>query len=568
MSSKRKILTKKEILLYFGLRSPKKKPNPARYLLYPLILLAFAPYFMLLYFLFSLGFQSNTLMYGESLMPLLVMSMLVIIHVFLLMNGMPALFARFYGNKDNIILFSMPVTGADIMISRSTPIFMMQAFLSLLIFIPFMVAALQSNAVNVHQWIHLIVGLITSIIFPTAISAVILVLLMRFTNLGRYSNGLKIIGFIGMMVMIIGIQFVIQSGSMQSQAMDAKSAIEMLANQRGLIESAATLFLPAKWTSLAFVQETGTAYIYTLLNILLSVLSVGLLVIVSQKYYLKAMLDGSEMAKSSSKKKKLDVSKSNIKPAYRSIFLTEWRLLKRTPAYFMNVLSIPIILPIMWLMPLFVYPGAVTEAKEIVRMVLDLQEGTRYIILGTVAVGFALSFFINMFNSTSTSVSREGQAFMLRRVLPLKAKDEILGRNMVNWMLVFFMPLMLFVIAYFVIGLPLWIGFFCAFFTLFFSVPLGFVGLLVDYTRPKLNWSDANQAVKQNMNSFFAILLNLAIFLIYALAGFILYKVIGLNLEILFYGGIIFIILNIILSIVSFIILKGTVEEKLQSLEM
>lgn len=234
----------------------------------------------------------------------------------------------------------------------------------------------------------------------------------------------------------------------------------------------------------------------------------------------------------------------------------------------MNVLSIPIILPIMWLMPLFVYPGAVTEAKEIVRMVLDLQEGTRYIILGTVAVGFALSFFINMFNSTSTSVSREGQAFMLRRVLPLKAKDEILGRNMVNWMLVFFMPLMLFVIAYFVIGLPLWIGFFCAFFTLFFSVPLGFVGLLVDYTRPKLNWSDANQAVKQNMNSFFAVLLNLAIFLIYALAGFILYKVIGLNLEILFYGGIIFIILNIILSIVSFIILKGTVEEKLQSLEM
>lgn len=566
MKNKRRILTKKELLLYFGMRSPKKKPNPLRFLLYPFLALAFSPYFFMLYFLFINGFSANQMMLGVDIVPLLTMGLFMVIHLILLVNGLPALFARFYGNKDNAIVFPMPVSGADIMLSRSIPIFIMQAFLALVLFAAFMVALIQTQGANIHQWIHLLIGLVTSIIFPTAIAAVLLILLMRFTNVGRYSNALKVVGFILLMAFIFGIQFFIQRSAGNEASPDASVILETLVNQRALIEGAATLFIPSRWTALAYLDGGIGGYIYSGLNVLLSILSIGLLTLVSQKYYLKAMLAGQEVAKHKAKKNQ-KVREGKVRPAYFAIFQTEWRNIMRTPAYMINILSTPIILPIIWLMPIFAAPEVLEQARSLGPELQSVAIPIFYV-GGGILVGFFLGNLISMFSSLSTSVSREGEAFKMRRVLPLKARDEIIGRSMVHWVITIASAIILSGILLYIFQLPLWVVPVIAIASVYFSTPLGFIGLLVDYSRPKLHWSDANEAVKQNFNSFLAFLFNLVNAIIFAIVGFVLYQMFGMSAQFFGYGMVALIVLNAIITGILYFVLKGTIEEKLQSLEM
>jgi hypothetical protein len=106
MKSRLALLTKKELLLNFGMRNPKKEPNPVRFLLIPLIVLAMLPMFFLLYTVLK---ELHSVLYVLNQIPAYFMLVFLMAQLFLLFTGIPVFMGRFYGNRDNPILLAMPI---------------------------------------------------------------------------------------------------------------------------------------------------------------------------------------------------------------------------------------------------------------------------------------------------------------------------------------------------------------------------------------------------------------------------------------------------------------------------
>lgn len=106
------------------------------------------------------------------------------------------------------------------------------------------------------------------------------------------------------------------------------------------------------------------------------------------------------------------------------------------------------------------------------------------------------------------------------QTLPITAKDQINGRLMAGAFFQTIIVLPLIGVLIFILRLPLivWIPLILA--AIFGGLIIGLAGLLVDMLRPKLQWDNPQEAMKQNFNVFITILIG---FMYVAINGFIAY---------------------------------------------
>ena len=111
------------------------------------------------------------------------------------------------------------------------------------------------------------------------------------------------------------------------------------------------------------------------------------------------------------------------------------------------------------------------------------------------------------------------------------------------------------VAGYVFLRYPLWLIPVALLFSGLFSLPLCFIGLLIDVHRPKMNWDDPNQAVKQNLNSLLSFVAGIAYLLILFGAGYLLYKNISDPERLIQTGFLVLTIINIVLAVLSYVYL-------------
>ena len=548
MKSRLALLTKKELLLNFGMRNPKKEPNPVRFLLIRLIVLAMLPMFFLLYTVLK---ELHSVLYVLNQIPAYFMLVFLMAQLFLLFTGIPVFMGRFYGNRDNPILLAMPIRPGDILLSRFIPVLLTQILTALVLLLPAIIIHAMRVPTGGSDWLLLLSGVVGSLIFPTVLSAVIVLLVMRYTNVGKYSDKLKTFGTLLILLLIVGFQAMAQNFA--GGSVDENFLLRILTDNRVLIENIATLFLPARWTGFGIVATGAEKWLYIGLNLLVSVLAAGVLQWMGANVYLKSLLSGTEMAKEK-KKTEEKIRISGMHPVFR-VLLTEWRLLTRTPAFAINVLSTPLMVSIIWLIPILTND---TLSKQIGNLRTVLQSaavpGWLYFMAAGI-FGAAVGIFMSLFSETATSFSREGQAFWLRRVLPIRASYEIIGRSLLNLLLTMGTTAIFLVAGYVFLRYPLWLIPVALLFSGLFSLPLCFIGLLIDVHRPKMNWDDPNQAVKQNLNSLLSFVAGIAYLLILFGAGYLLYKNISDPERLIQTGFLVLTIINIVLAVLSYVYL-------------
>lgn len=548
MKSRLALLTKKELLLNFGMRNPKKEPNPVRFLLIPLIVLAMLPMFFLLYTVLK---ELHSILYVLNQIPAYFMLVFLMAQLFLLFTGIPVFMGRFYGNRDNPILLAMPIRPGDILLSRFIPVLLTQILTALVLLLPAIIIHAMRVPTGGSDWLLLLSGVVGSLIFPTVLSAVIVLLVMRYTNVGKYSDKLKTFGTLLILLLIVGFQAMAQNFA--NGSVDENFLLRILTDNRVLIENTATLFLPARWTGFGIVATGAGKWLYIGLNLLVSVLAAGVLQWMGANVYLKSLLSGTEMAKEK-KKTEEKIRISGMHPVFR-VLLTEWRLLARTPAFAINVLSTPLVVSIIWLIPILTND---TLSKQIgnLRTVLQSAAVSGWLYFMAAGIfGATVGIFMSLFSETATSFSREGQAFWLRRVLPIRASYEIIGRSLLNLLLTIGTTTIFLVAGYVFLRYPLWLIPVALLFSGLFSLPLCFVGLLIDVHRPKMNWDDPNQAVKQNLNSLLSFVAGIVYLLILCGAGYLLYKNISDPERLIQTGFLVLTVINIVLAVLSYVYL-------------
>lgn len=350
-----------------------------------------------------------------------------------------------------------------------------------------------------------LVCLILVPIIPTLYSAVISMILMRFTGISKHKDALKFIS--GFLALLLGIGINILSSFMGRRFADDEEALKKIieAGNNSLVNGISDIFVAPKLATLATISsDVSKSLINIGLFVLINILAIVLFIIISDNLYLKGVVGISE---SFSKREKLSGEKLSKNITQNSLLKTwgikELRLLFRTPAYLLNCISTVILIPIILVIPILSDGGisGILEGSEFLR-----EPSNFNIIIGSF---FGVIAFITGLNPTApTAISREGDTIFISKYLPVSYVTQIMAK-IISAVIINYILVIIVLIGFMVIGMPITLILLLAIIGLLEIVFLSAVGVLIDLHSPKLVWDNEQKAVKQNFNVFISMLISI-----------------------------------------------------------
>lgn len=269
----------------------------------------------------------------------------------------------------------------------------------------------------------------------------------------------------------------------------------------------------------------STAPAMLLLYVLTAAAAILVFLLAGNRFYLKAV---SGMNEVSQKREKLSAAEEmralKTSGIVKSCALREWKLLVRTPVYFLNcVLSaflVPVILLAALIVPLL---GNMEELQKFLPQVSQLFQmfGTDQLSGVLMLTVFALTtLFCTMNLSAATCISREGSNFIEMKYIPVPYKKQLQGKMLCAVSLSFAATLPYTFLLVFagavILKTPVWLLLPALAINVFTVFTVSYFQLLGDLWKPKLSWTSEQAAVKQN---FIAMLTMLGSFLVCLLLG-------------------------------------------------
>ncbi len=307
------------------------------------------------------------------------------------------------------------------------------------------------------------------------------------------------------------------------EALDNLDIAAILTGNKRLIVQAEYIF-PNLQLAKSALEETNPAML--LLYVLTAAAAVLLFLIIGNRFYLKAV---SGMNEVSQKREKLSFAEETraLKSlgVVRSCAEREWKLLVRTPVYFLNCVLSAFIAPVILFVALLAgwigtsadITAALRQASQFLTVV-----STEQLSGALMLTVFALTALFCMMNlSAATCISREGSNFIEMKYIPVPYKKQLQGKILCSVAISFAatLPYTLFLTfaGAAILHTPLWLIIPALAINIFTVFAISYFQLIGDLWKPKLSWTSEQAAVKQN---FIAMLTMLGAFLICLLLGF------------------------------------------------
>ncbi|NSW91416.1 MAG: hypothetical protein HPY74_12220 [Firmicutes bacterium] len=506
-------------------------------------------YVLVLNSIYSVGVQLNQ--------PEIVLTTSIIFaQVIVLIFGIFYLMSAFYFSKDVNILVPLPLKPYEVLGSKFVVVMVNEYLTILPILVPAIIIYGVRTSVSLLYWLKSIIVILFAPIIPLSISALFIIILMRFINFRKSRDLLAVVGgFLGIFIALgINLLFTnIPEGS------EEEFLRNIILNQYGMINYIGRQFPPSIWATRGLAGRGLEAAGYIVLFIAVSLALSVLLLWLSNRIFYKSLLVGQEV----SRKRKV-LSRDEMARKYEkrsspvaSLFFREWKILLRTPVYVLNCLSGAIIGPFLLVLLMVTKDRGGGESLNAL-----ISDPNNFLYVQLIALAFML--YVSGINVTaSTAVSREGQTFWISKMIPVSAKYQVMAKFLHSLsttclgivlmsiiLVVFIMPLSS-VLPIFLLGL---IG----------SVPLTAFNLIVDVARPKLLWHNPQEAVKQNTNALLGMLISLLILGLWTVAAVLMINA-GFN------NWIIFATLALLmagLGVLSMVLVINTAEKNYSRIEI
>lgn len=469
--------------------------------------------------------------------------------------GLMYVMSKYYFSNDLNHLVPLPIKPSQILTSKFVTIMVSEYLTSLPLFLPFVIIyGLKTNGGLVY-WIYSLLGAIFLPVIPLVISSLVIMILMKYTNIKGKRDQLRIAAAGGFIILMIWFQLKIQQIS-QNAILEGENFMFNLARDANLlVKSLGMAFPPSMWGALSLANYKS---LLGLTNILLysvvSIIFFVLMIVASEKLFFDGLIGNIEVSASKGRNKNKNLDKTIVaRRAYIAIAVKEIKMLFKTPIYLMNSVGGVIIVPVILVMSLVTGEASMAPISELISTNMDI----------VVLIGVAMIGILGMLNCVGvTTFSREGSNFWIMRTLPIKAEDQILGRLLASLFIQVIGALVLIISIFFIIRLDLISITLIILLGLLASIPMTLLGMIIDIIRPLLTWTNPQQAMKQNFN----VLIGMGLATIYGGALFFLIKLILNKLDIVFVYLILVWIL-IISSLIFFKILKSLIEKRFKELE-
>lgn len=423
----------------------------------------------------------------------------VIIFIF----GIFYIISSFYFSGDIESLLQLPLKPSQIVSAKFLAVLLYEYLFTALIYLPVMIFfGIKTSAGPLFYLYGLVIFAFVPVI-PLAVASVLVMLIMRFTNVSKNKDIFKITG--GVLAIVIGLSFnMILQRVMTGISLEELESL-LAEGSNSLAFLAAGLFPSAAWAVKALIAPATLAgFLNLLLFFGVSAAVFALLMVLGERIYFKGVVG---LYETGSKRHMITGVQLDRAAApgsqFKTYAMTELKLLFRTPIYFLNCVLINFIWPIFFIFPVLSGSTDLSFLSEVEGYLAD-PAGWNVLMAGA----FAMSLFLGGSNAvTPTAISREGQGFYIKKYLPMSYKTQLLAKTCSGFVLglVSLFIMVIFAVAF--MRLPLlpamlilgtaWLG----------ILATSLTGILIDLMNPKLKWNSEQQAVKQNMNVLYNMLL-------------------------------------------------------------
>lgn len=425
----------------------------------------------------------------------------------------------FYFSDDVENLLPLPIKSSHILGAKFIIVTIFEYLTECLIFLPILIVYGVKSGGGILYYVYSLLIFLTLPVIPIVIDSVIVMIIMRFTNLAKNKDAFRTISA------VIAIIFGVGISTMSQRLVLNAGAVQTQLGNNSLVAVTSNIFPASKLGALGLINyESLSGLVYTGLFIILSLLGFYLFLLLGNKLYFKGVTG---VSVSSSSKKQIsseELSRKSIRSSVlKSYVLKEIRILFRTPAYFINCILSNFIWPIFLIIPILTQPKSMSGITEMVGFMQKQR------ISGMVFVAFfGVMLFVSCSNGISaTSISREGENVFFNKYIPVSYETQIMAKvitgvimGVVGMLSICLVAVILFKFPVSLMALICVTGFLAILFS-------NFVGIIIDLYNPKLHWDNEQKAVKNNLN------LILSMVICVAFGGLTIFAVIKLNLNLI-----------------------------------
>ena len=438
-----------------------------------------------------------TLGLGSLILAATVLAAMVIVLIF----GAFQINALVFNARDIEWYACLPLKPQAVFASKFGIVYAIEFIITTFVLIPaYLLYAIESGA-GILFWIIAAVTLPLVPVIPLSLSAILALPLSKLSSKFRRRELVTVIFTLALAAAAVAFS-IAMTGSMGLVIEGGEAALDdFFAGAEPMLKISAAVFPPAMWLSSGLTMSGG-AVSSLLLFISVSILALLLAVRLSGKFYYAGTL--SMLETPAARQKNAGFRSSAVKSSSPVFTLAamDIKLILRSPVYAMNSLSGLIFAVMIFVMPLIIR----SEWEELMVMLdegIDAASPALMIVIAVLIL--ALAGMINP--AASTSLSRAGRAFWIYRVIPMTPRSLITAKLLGAAAISLFSSVMVAVSVCVII--PALIPF-----ALMAFIPAALTGvattafsMIPDIINPKLRWDNENEAMKQNMNTIWGMLL-------------------------------------------------------------
>lgn len=533
--SKTFALTKVLIKTLYSTNTSKKKKKFNLGPLGVIVLLALVVGSISIPLLYAAKEVANIIVYFEA-MNLIIYIILPIATMMIVTLSIFTIISVFFLSTDNAILLPLPLKSDQLLLARFFSSLFFTYIIELVLLLPILIGLGIGASLPFDFYIIAFIVVLGLPIIPTAIITIILTFITRFTNLSKNKDLITYLSFFFMLIIALAFNFgfnSLASNFLSGAEIDPAlllESVQVIASKFLLVLKIIFPFmLPASYALVG--KELLIRLLNTGFYILINLTAIFLFAKIGSAIYLKSIKGSGE---NPSKKKELSAQHFNKqtknRSALMSFVITEWRLMARTPIYFLNLIFIIPLFPVLLFVSFaFGFESGGSEMDGLLGLIGNTA-GVKDAKFFLIALG-VLIFLTSVSLISSTAISRMGSSASFSKYIPIKPSIQLRAKTFWGIYLSLFMVLAL-LVGVTILGVISIIDTLILFLS---SIPiiylLNYLGLYVDLKRPKLDWTTEASAVKSNFNSL------IVMFLSWGLGGILITLAMFLNFTSIPNGG-------------------------------
>ena len=427
----------------------------------------------------------------------------------------------YYFAQDTETYLSLPLKPSEILGGKFLTTVIYEYSLVFLLYFPLLYTYLIYDFSFIKLFIGIVVGILLPFI-PVLLASLIIILLMNFIPLFKNKNTITLLIGLLAIAFSLGLNVALNSGD-PNQALQTLEQL-LVAGNNSMLNTLLKLFPFVIWAAKSI---TSASLLSLFFFIVLIIVLVILGFMFSQHFYLNGVTTINEGARS---RKRFNQNQLKINSYDRSEVLfmkREIKMLLRTPAYFLNLVLINVILPVLLVLYVFVIPqeNMMQDAdfQAIVSAINIFLSNSTSAQFTVIVGGLLLGLSFSMMNMISiTAISREGKGIDQLKVFPISFWDILKGKMYVGILISITIELIVLIIItiLFKINPLITLGIFIVSALVIYGYNA--LSIMIDALFPKLNWTNEIQAAKQNLNAIIMMLFDMLLIglLIFFIAKF------------------------------------------------